>query len=46
MRALPKQRYPRLIEIGTAAVTSDAEREFRNGLDAVLAGLEPRISRR
>jgi len=46
MRALPKQRYPRLIEIATAAATSDAEREFRNGLDAVLAGLAPRTSRR
>jgi AcrR family transcriptional regulator len=46
MRALPTQRYPRLIEIATAAATSDAAREFRNGLDAVLAGLAPRTSRR
>ena len=40
MRALPKERYPRLIEIATAATTSDAEREFRRGLEVLLDGLE------
>lgn len=39
MRALPKAQYPRLIEIAGAALTSKAEREFRAGLDALLAGL-------
>ncbi|HEV7734362.1 MAG TPA: TetR/AcrR family transcriptional regulator C-terminal domain-containing protein [Candidatus Binatia bacterium] len=39
MRALPKEQYPRLIEIAGAALTSKAEREFRAGLDALLAGL-------
>jgi AcrR family transcriptional regulator len=39
IRALPKGRYPRLIEIARAAVTSKAGREFRAGLDALLTGL-------
>lgn len=39
IRALPPERYPRLIEIAGAAATSKAEREFRAGLDALLAGL-------
>jgi AcrR family transcriptional regulator len=39
IRALPRERYPRLIEITAAASTSDAEREFRSGLDVLLAGL-------
>ncbi len=39
IRALPKGRYPRLIEVAGAAVTSKAEHEFRAGLDALLAGL-------
>jgi AcrR family transcriptional regulator len=38
-RALPAERYPRLREIASAAVTSDPEREFREGLRALLAGL-------
>ena len=42
IRALPKQRYPRLVEIAGAAVTSKAESEFRAGLDALLAGLARR----
>lgn len=39
MRALPKSRFPRLIEIAKAATTSKAETEFRSGLDLLLAGL-------
>lgn len=39
IRALPKERYPHLIEIAGAAVSSKAEREFRAGLGALLAGL-------
>jgi AcrR family transcriptional regulator len=39
IRALPKSRYPRLVEIAGAARRSRAEREFRAGLDALLAGL-------
>lgn len=39
MRALPRERYPRLIEVATAAMTSQAETEFRAGLDALIAGL-------
>jgi AcrR family transcriptional regulator len=39
IRALPKGRYPRLIEIASAAVSSKSEREFRAGLDALLSGL-------
>ncbi len=38
-RALPAERYPRLIEIATAAARSDPEGEFRRGLAALLAGL-------
>jgi AcrR family transcriptional regulator len=38
-RALPRDRYPRLIEIAGAAVKSRAEREFRAGLDLLIAGL-------
>ncbi len=40
MRALPKARYRRLIEIATAATRSDAEREFRLGLELLLDGLD------
>ncbi|HEY2386420.1 MAG TPA: TetR/AcrR family transcriptional regulator C-terminal domain-containing protein [Candidatus Binatia bacterium] len=40
VRALPPERFPRLIEIAGAAVTSDPEREFRRGLDLLLAGLD------
>jgi AcrR family transcriptional regulator len=39
-RSLPAERYPRLIEIATAAMTSEAETEFRAGLDLLLQGLE------
>jgi AcrR family transcriptional regulator len=38
-RALPSDRYPRLIEIANAAATSEAESEFRGGLDLLLEGL-------
>lgn len=38
-RALPSDRYPRLIEIANAAITSDAEIEFRRTLDLLLGGL-------
>lgn len=38
-RALPRDRYPRLIEIARAALASKAETEFRRGLDVLLAGL-------
>jgi len=39
MSALPKSRFPRLVQIAKAAVTSKAETEFRSGLDLLLAGL-------
>ena len=39
-RSLPRERYPHLIEIATAAMTSQAEGEFRAGLAILLAGLE------
>jgi AcrR family transcriptional regulator len=39
VRTLPRERYPRLIEIATSAATSEAEREFRLGLDLLIAGL-------
>lgn len=38
-RALPAARYPRLIEIAGAARRSSPEREFRDGLALLLAGL-------
>lgn len=38
-RALPRERYPRLIEIAGAARTSDPAHEFRAGLRALLDGL-------
>lgn len=38
-RSLPPERYPRLLEIADAAATSDAETEFRRGLDLLLTGL-------
>lgn len=44
-RALPKGRYARLVEIADAAVTSDTAREFRDGLDILLAGLAARRRR-
>lgn len=38
-QALPPDRYPCLIEIARAAITSHAETEFHAGLDALLTGL-------
>lgn len=38
-RALPANRYPRLVEIAAAAAESDPAEELRAGLDALLAGL-------
>lgn len=38
-QALPSERYPRLIEIARAAARLGPEREFRAGLDIVMAGL-------
>jgi AcrR family transcriptional regulator len=38
-QALPPERYPRLIEIAKAATKLGADREFRAGLDIVMAGL-------
>jgi hypothetical protein len=48
VRALPRERYPRLVEIATSAATSRAEEEFRRGLDLLLDGLAaaPRARRR
>ena len=37
--ALPASRYPRLIEIAKAAKGLGPDREFRAGLDIVMAGL-------
>lgn len=39
-RRLPAARYPRLIEVATAALTSDAEDEVARALDALLDGLD------
>lgn len=38
-RSLPADRYPRLIEIATAALESEPEEEFEAGLELLLAGL-------
>lgn len=38
-RALPGDRWPRLVEIAGVATTSDPETEFRRGLDLLLTGL-------
>ena len=38
-QALPPERFPRLIEIAKAATRLGADREFRAGLDIVMAGL-------
>lgn len=38
-QALPPDRYPRLIEIAKAATRMGPDREFRAGLDIVMAGL-------
>jgi AcrR family transcriptional regulator len=39
VRALPPDAFARLIEVASAATTSDAADEFRDGLDLILAGL-------
>ena len=44
-QALPPEHYPRLIEIAKAATRLGADREFRAGLDIVMAGLEARLIR-
>jgi AcrR family transcriptional regulator len=41
-QALPPARYPRLIEIAKAATRLGPDREFRAGLDIVMAGLAAR----
>ncbi len=41
IRALPKERFPRLIEAAGQAARSDVEREFKQGLRALLRGLRP-----
>ncbi len=38
-QSLPPERYPRLIEIAKAATRIGPDREFRAGLDIVMAGL-------
>ncbi|MDP1964480.1 MAG: TetR/AcrR family transcriptional regulator C-terminal domain-containing protein [Reyranella sp.] len=38
-QALPADRFPRLIEIAGAAARLGADKEFRAGLDIVMAGL-------
>jgi AcrR family transcriptional regulator len=40
IQALPRERFPRLVEIAGAAATSDPEREFRRGLDFLLHSLD------
>lgn len=37
---LPSERFPKLIEIAHAAVTSDPETEFRAGMRIILTGLK------
>lgn len=39
-RSLPRERYPHLIEIATAAMRSDPEQEFCASLDILLDGLQ------
>src|SRR5947199_61346 len=41
-QALPPERFPRLIEIAKAAARIGPDREFRAGLDIVMAGLAAR----
>ncbi|RKN41823.1 TetR/AcrR family transcriptional regulator [Streptomyces hoynatensis] len=41
VRALPRERYPRLIEMAEAARESTAESEFHEALAIVLDGLRP-----
>ncbi|PJZ69413.1 TetR family transcriptional regulator [Leptospira perolatii] len=39
-QSLPKEKYPRLIEIANAARESNPEREFTTGLNVIIFGLE------
>lgn len=39
-KTLPADRFPKLIEIATAAAKLGPEREFRTGLEVILAGLD------
>jgi AcrR family transcriptional regulator len=39
VRALPRAQFARLVDVAGAARTSDAEAEFRGGLDLILAGM-------
>jgi AcrR family transcriptional regulator len=39
VRALPRDQFARLVEVAGAARTSEAEAEFRGGLDLILAGM-------
>lgn len=41
-QALPAERFPRLIEIARAATRLGPDREFRAGLDILMAGLTAR----
>ncbi len=41
VRALPRAQFARLVDVAGAARTSDAEAEFRGGLDLILAGMTP-----
>jgi AcrR family transcriptional regulator len=45
-RALPADRFPHLIEIANAAVRSNAKREFKLGLELVIAGLSATSTKR
>ena len=45
-RALPRFRYPRLVEIADAATASDAESEFAAGLELLVGGLAATLPRR
>lgn len=46
VRALPRARFPRLVEVATSAATSQAEQEFRSSLDILLDGLAATSRRR
>ena len=45
VRALPEDRYPRLVEIARAATRLGPDREFRAGLDILMAGLATDLTR-
>jgi len=42
VRELPRERFPRLIEIAEAATASSPEQEFHAGLDLIIDGLDHR----